>query len=197
MTEHATPEMIDAAEANIRADRRAGKITKEQFQKEMLIMANARSQALANTPPQSSLRVTPLDRLEEIAKAQKAYHDRKQHEFPSVDDFLDEEGELHLPADIGPLLSQSSYNGRYSEADWWLSTIQNLKAETIPAPPENHLQGNRWRVFEDTTPGYWGIELENAGNDDDPIMYPIKIHRERVAVVVDAHNAALTTEGQP
>ena len=53
---------------------------------------------------------------------------------------------------------------------------------------------NRWRVFECTTPGYWGIELEQAGNDDDPIMYPIKIHRERVAIVVDAHNAALSPQ---
>lgn len=78
--------------------------------------------------------VSPLDRLEEIATAQKAYHDRKQQEFPSLDDFLDEDGELHLPADIGPLLSQSSYNGRYSEADWWLSTIQKVKADASPAP---------------------------------------------------------------
>lgn len=45
-----------------------------------------------------------LDRLEETAKAQKAYHDAKQQEFPSLDDFLSEDGELHLPADIGPLL---------------------------------------------------------------------------------------------
>ncbi len=49
--------------------------------------------------------------------------------------------------------------------------------------------GSRWRVFEDTTHGYWGIEIEQASNDSDPIMYPIKIHRERVAIVVDAHNA--------
>lgn len=35
-------EMIDAAEGNIRADYLAGKISKEQFQKEMLIVARAR-----------------------------------------------------------------------------------------------------------------------------------------------------------
>jgi hypothetical protein len=40
-------EMIDAAEANIRADYRAGKISKEQFQKELLIVARARQQAPA------------------------------------------------------------------------------------------------------------------------------------------------------
>ncbi len=50
MTEHVTPEEIDVAEAHIRADRRAGKITQEQFQKEMLIMARARRQALAVSP---------------------------------------------------------------------------------------------------------------------------------------------------
>jgi hypothetical protein len=55
----------------------------------------------------------------------------------------------------------------------------------------------RWRVFEDTTPGYWGIELEDAGNDDDAILYPQKIHRDTVARIVDAHNAALaTTDGR-
>lgn len=59
-----TPEMIDAAEANIRADHRAGKISKEQFQKEMLIMARARHQA--QTPsPQTNLRVA----LEKAAEA--------------------------------------------------------------------------------------------------------------------------------
>ncbi len=40
-------EMIDAAEANIRADYRNGKISKEQFQKELLIVARARQQAPA------------------------------------------------------------------------------------------------------------------------------------------------------
>jgi hypothetical protein len=48
--EHATPEMIDAAEANIRDDHRNGKISKEQFQKEMLIVARARQQAAAPSP---------------------------------------------------------------------------------------------------------------------------------------------------
>lgn len=55
----------------------------------------------------------------------------------------------------------------------------------------------RWRAFEDTTPGYWGIELEDADNDDDAVMHPIKIHRDTVAMVVDAHNAAITPSPQP
>lgn len=42
--EPVTPEMVNQAEANIRADFRAGKISREQFQKEMLIVARARQQ---------------------------------------------------------------------------------------------------------------------------------------------------------
>ena len=68
-----------------------------------------------------------LDQLETMAAAQRAYFARKQQEYPSLDDFLDEEGECKLPADIGPLLQQASANGRFSEADWWLSSIRALK----------------------------------------------------------------------
>lgn len=58
-------------------------------------------------------------------------------------------------------------------------------------PPSTHM-GGRWRIFEAATgPGYWGIELEDAGNDDDAIMSPIKVHRDTVARIVEAHNAAL------
>lgn len=65
------------------------------------------------------------------------------------------------------------------------------------APPSSHVAGNRWRVFEDTTPGYWGIELEAAGNDGDAIMCPQKIHRNTVARIVEAHNAALLLSPEP
>lgn len=52
----------------------------------------------------------------------------------------------------------------------------------------NKKQG-KWRVFEsvlDRT--HFGIELEDAGNDDDPILYSMKIKRETVQAIVDAHN---------
>jgi len=42
MSDNLTPEMINQAEANIREDFRAGRISREQFQKEMLIVARAR-----------------------------------------------------------------------------------------------------------------------------------------------------------
>ena len=41
---------IDEAEAYIRSDFRSGKISIEQFQKEMMIMARARRQELARKP---------------------------------------------------------------------------------------------------------------------------------------------------
>jgi hypothetical protein len=37
--------MIDVAEANIRSDYRAGRISREQFHKELLIVARARQHA--------------------------------------------------------------------------------------------------------------------------------------------------------
>lgn len=71
-----------------------------------------------------------------------------------------------------------------------------MKDTKTPAPV-THVRG-RWRVIEAATaPGYWGIEREDAGNDDDAILYPQKIHRDTVARIVEAHNAALaTTEDQ-
>jgi hypothetical protein len=51
---------------------------------------------------------------------------------------------------------------------------------------------SRWRVFESISDRtHFGIELEDAGNDDDPILYSMKIRRETVQAIVDAHNAAL------
>lgn len=52
--------------------------------------------------------------------------------------------------------------------------------------------GNRWRIFEAACArGYWGIELEQASNDDEPILYPIKVHRDILVRIVEAHNTAL------
>ncbi|GGA99938.1 hypothetical protein GCM10011491_30240 [Brucella endophytica] len=68
------------------------------------------------------------------AEAQKAYWNVTQRALPSIEDYLDEHGELSLPADISPLLQQASANGRYSEADWWLSTLSAIAQ--APAPVE-------------------------------------------------------------
>lgn len=54
------------------------------------------------------------------------------------------------------------------------------------------LANGRWRVFEcvfDRT--HFGIELEGASDDDDPILYSMKIKRETVQAIVDAHNASI------
>jgi len=52
--------------------------------------------------------------------------------------------------------------------------------------------GSRWRIFEAACArGYWGIEFEQASNDDEPILYPIKVHRDTLVRIVEAHNAAI------
>lgn len=63
----------------------------------------------------------------------------------------------------------------------------------ISVAKDNPFKG-RWRVFEsifDRT--HFGIELEDAGNDDDPILYSMKIKRETVQAIVDAHNASIAS----
>lgn len=72
--------------------------------------------------------------------------------------------------------------------------FQNVASSPSPQP---NVRG-RWRVIEAATaPGYWGIELEDSGNDDDAILYPQKIHRDTVTRIVEAHNAALSPAPQP
>lgn len=60
-----------------------------------------------------------------------------------------------------------------------------------PSPCSHGVWRPRWRVFEDTTHGYWGIEEDSI--DGQTILYPKAIHREAVDGVVRAHNAALST----
>jgi hypothetical protein len=88
-------------------------------------------------------RMEVLDQLHSKALSQVDYFDRKQREFTCLDDCLDEEGELHLPDDIGPLLRHDHANGRMSEAAWWRDTIQGLKEETGTQPPQTLLRDNR------------------------------------------------------
>lgn len=85
----------------------------------------------AETPSSDS---TLLDHLEEVAAGQMDYFGKRQMEFPCLDDFLDEDGYLHLPEEPAPLLRQNHYNGRLSEAEWWLHTIRALKEKGIPVP---------------------------------------------------------------
>ncbi|MER8506660.1 hypothetical protein NKH91_17520 [Mesorhizobium sp. M0894] len=78
-----------------------------------------------------------LKALKAKAETQRAYFNEKQHQFPSVEDFTDADGNLTLPDDISPLLQHAEANGRYSEADWWLYTISAALAgadgETLEA----------------------------------------------------------------
>jgi hypothetical protein len=51
-----------------------------------------------------------------------------------------------------------------------------------------------WRAFEAAGfPGCYGIEFEDAGDDDEPILCPLKdITRDRARAIVNAHNAAIS-----
>jgi hypothetical protein len=83
------------------------------------------------TQPSASALMKALETLGAKAVGQVEYWRRKQMEFPSLEDYFDEDGFLQLPDDIGPLLSGASANGRYSEADWWLSTIREVAGDVV------------------------------------------------------------------
>jgi hypothetical protein len=79
-------------------------------------------------PSQANL-MRALETLGAKAVGQVEYWHRKQMEYPCLDDYLDDDGDFQIPDDICPLLAQKSANGRYSEADWWLQTIQGVASD--------------------------------------------------------------------
>ena len=95
-----------------------------------------------------------------------------------------------LPADIRQSL-------KYQQREWDTAIAALQSAAETPAS-SSHLAGApRWRVFEDVSHGWWGIEEDIL--DGNTILYPKKINREAIDGVVRAHNAALAataTEGQ-
>lgn len=70
-------------------------------------------------------------------------------------------------------------------------TAADMGINADPAPMDDVVSPPRWRVFEDITHGWWGIE-ENIF-DGNTILYPKKLSREAVEGIVRAHNAALAT----
>jgi hypothetical protein len=72
-----------------------------------------------------------IEELERKAVAQRAYFDEEQMTLPGLENYMDDEGYVKLPDDIGPLLLEREAHGRFNEADWWLNTIQVLKIETF------------------------------------------------------------------
>jgi hypothetical protein len=79
-----------------------------------------------------------IEELERKAVSQRAYFDQKQMTLPGLEDYTNDDGCVTLPNDIGPILAGRETNGRFSEADWWLNTIQALKIETFA---HNHEPG--------------------------------------------------------
>lgn len=92
--------------------------------------------------PSASVLMKALEALGAKAVGQVEYWRRKQMEFPGLEDLTDDDGYLQLPADIGPLLSGRSANGRYSEADWWLSTIREAAGEVAKSESSERTGGD-------------------------------------------------------
>lgn len=93
---------------------------------EARIIGNARAGDIVRaltTPPASAIREA-LEKLLTVAEKQKAYHNTKQHEFPSIEQCTDENGRLNPSQTLYALLQGEAYNGRYTEADWWVCTIR-------------------------------------------------------------------------
>lgn len=86
-----------------------------------------------NGNPSQVALMNALETLGAKAVGQVEYWQRKQMEYPCLEDYFDEDGVLQLPDEISPLLAQKSANGRYSEADWWLKTIQGVASDVAKA----------------------------------------------------------------
>lgn len=92
----------------------------------------------------------------------------------------------YRPLDEAKAAAQADYESRIRSC--LLDKPEAVEGVVTPPPQLNAV--SRWRVFEDTTHGYWGIEIDGGG-EADPILYPIKINRERLDRIVDAHNAEM------
>jgi len=118
--------------------------------------------------PDSGAATEILDRLQKIAFAQRQYFDRKQMEYPAIEDYIDDEGVFTLPDDIEPLLNGHHYNGRFSEADWWLGTIRSLATE-------------------------YPTGIDTRG----PVAFACKADIEMLAVKPEGHEVSLSPEPKP
>ncbi|NTF17982.1 hypothetical protein G6L37_06165 [Agrobacterium rubi] len=118
--------------------------------------------------PDSGAAADILDRLEKVAAGQRQYFDRKQTEYPGIEDFLDGEGVFTPPEEIEPLLNAHHYNGRFSEADWWLETIRALATE-YPAAVDSHA----------------------------PVAYACKADIEMLATKPEGHDVSLSPQAKP
>ncbi|TJW46345.1 MAG: hypothetical protein E5X65_36590, partial [Mesorhizobium sp.] len=109
-----------------------------------------------------------LRELEAEAVGQKAYFEAKQRKFPALEDFTGDDGSLSLPDDISPLLLHEVANGRYSEADWWLSTIRAKIAALshegsapVAAVPTGLRLADEWSE-DDGNVLWWRFPIEEA-----------------------------------
>lgn len=96
-------------------------------------------------------------------------------------------GALRLAREWLPSVEPHIYDSENFKRD--LAKIDAALAEQ-PAP-KVHVPAPRWRVFEDFTHGWWGIEEDIL--DGNTILYPKKMGRDPLDGIVRAHNATLTS----
>lgn len=100
-------------------------------------------------PRPSAVREMALGEIRAMAEKQKAYWFDKQKGLKGLEDAYSEDGEEYTPLGDHEAWKSGSANGHYSEADWFLKTIENLLSQ--PAP--NHsdagkVEGDGWLPIE-------------------------------------------------
>lgn len=87
----------------------------------------------------SAARNRALREILEIAEKQKTYWFEKQKGLNCLEDAYSEDGDVYTPLGDHEAWKSGSANGHYSEADWFIQTIQNLSSQ----PVENHADAGK------------------------------------------------------
>lgn len=92
---------------------------------------------LSAIEPSPSPRAQALEELRAIAEKQKAYWFEKQKCVKALEEAYSEDGEDYTPLGDHEAWKSGSANGHYSEADWFLKTIESLLSHLAPIHADN------------------------------------------------------------
>lgn len=84
-----------------------------------------------------SPRAQALEEIRAIAEKQKAYWFEKQKGVKALEEAYSEDGEDYTPLGDHEAWKSGSANGHYSEADWFLKTIDSLLSHLAPIHADN------------------------------------------------------------
>jgi len=84
-----------------------------------------------------SPRAQALEEIRAIAEKQKAYWFEKQKSVKALEEAYSEDGEDYTPLGDHEAWKSGSANGHYSEADWFLKTIESLLSHLAPIHADN------------------------------------------------------------